>query len=436
MAATQRRLEVLLGDVVVGTLRFTHEGRREHAAFEYAAAWLAAAGAHEVEPTLPLMAGPQFPPHGREAEGSRFHGAIADSEPDGWARRVILRDHAKRRRAAVAHGETVAPVLTALDFLLAVDDQARVGALRFRDEAGVCQRAPQPGRRTVPPLLELPELFRATRAVEHRTETLEDLEYLRGRGTSLGGMRPKCSVIDPRWGLCLGKFPSVEDERAYTKGEVLVLHLARRSGMNVAQARLEDSDGVPVALVRRFDRAADPVTGAERRLHFISAATLLGVPVRDAREHSYTELADAIRRHSADVRADLEELWRRLAFSVLVTNVDDHLHNHGFLHVAGPLWRLSPAFDLNPFPDRVRELRTWISEEAGPVASIDAVMGTARHFGLTQPRAAELLGSVERGVASWRAVAETLGMTADEMDSFADAFEHEERAVARRMMRG
>src|SRR5207244_2243835 len=133
----------------------------------------------------------------RNRDASIFHGAIADTEPDGWARRVILRDHAKRRAAARAAGQAQDhQPLTPIDFLLAVDDVNRVGALRFQDEDGVSQQTPGEGRRTAPPLIELSRLMAASRAVETNTETAEDLAYLRGRGTSLGGLRPKCSVID------------------------------------------------------------------------------------------------------------------------------------------------------------------------------------------------------------------------------------------------
>lgn len=240
-SVSQRRLDVLIGEALVGHLRYTQDGRREHASFEYTDAWLTSANGFAFDPTLPLVVGPQYPPHTRNPETSRFHGAIADTEPDGWARRVIQRDHAKRRQLSKVDGHDIPPMVTSLDFLLAVDDHARVGALRFRDETGRCQRATVPGQRTTPPLLELPDLWRATRAVEQQTETLADLEYLRGRGTSLGGMRPKCSIRDEEWGLCLGKFPSVTDERAVTKGEVLALHLAHQAGIDVANSRLVDS---------------------------------------------------------------------------------------------------------------------------------------------------------------------------------------------------
>ena len=432
--STQRQLDVLVGEVLVGQLRFTHEGRREHSAFTYTDSFLSEHARFEIDPTLPLVAGPQFPPHTKLADASRFHSAIADTEPDGWARRVILRDHAKRRQAAKAAGESLPPLATALDFLLAVDDYARIGALRFRDAHGICLRASAHGKRTAPPLLELPDLLRASRAVEQQTETLSDLEYLRGRATSVGGMRPKCSVRDDHWGLCLGKFPSVSDERPYTTGEVLALRLAHRAGISAAEARLVNSDGVAVTVVRRFDRVWDATANEERRLLYVSAATLMGLAPGTDTESSYTDMADVIRQRSADATADLEELWRRVAFSILITNVDDHLHNHGFLHVQAALWRLSPAFDVNPFPDRVRELKTWISDEEGPEASIAALMGVSTYFGLSRARAAVVLGDVESAVAGWREEAVLLGMTDADIDSFADAFEHHERAVAQRLM--
>jgi serine/threonine-protein kinase HipA len=112
--------------------------------------------------------------------------------------------------------------------------------------------------------------------------------------------------------------------------------------------------------------------------------------------------------------------------------VDDHLHNHGFLHVERGLWRLSPAFDLNPFPDRARELKTWISAEAGPEATIEALMSVIAYFKLSRRRAKEILRQVEQAVTKWREVGRALGMSASDLESFADAFEHSERKAARK----
>ncbi len=129
--------------------------------------------------------------------------------------------------------------------------------------------------------------------------------------------------------------------------------------------------------------------------------------------------------------ADTEELWRRIAFSILITNVDDHLRNHGFLHADRGQWRLAPAFDVNPFPDRVRELKTWVSEDTGPDATIESLMSVLPYFRIALPRAQQILRELEQAVSRWRYVGRGLGMTTQELDQFADAFEHEERAVAR-----
>jgi serine/threonine-protein kinase HipA len=423
----KRTIAVALGDNGrgLGTLRYDAQGARENAALEYdAAEWLAAADRFAIEPGLPLVAGPQF--HRKGRHGSVFHGAIADTEPDGWARRVILRDHAKRRqeaRRAGAGGEVGA--LNALDFLLAVDDASRVGALRFRDEDGVFQRVAEDGRRTAPPLIELGMLLSASRAVETNSETAADLRFLRGRGTSLGGLRPKCTIVDADGRLSIGKFPSVADDRAVTKGEVLALRLAATAGIDAAQGHLVESDGESVAVIRRFDR---PDGGG--RLMYVSAATMLGVEA-EAGEHTYTEIVDALRAQGASPQADTEELWRRIAFSILITNVDDHLRNHGFLHVDRGQWRLAPAFDVNPFPERARELKTWISEDAGPEATVEALMSVLPYFRISALRAREMLGVVEHAVSQWRAVGRGLGMSTAELDQFADAFEHDQRAAAR-----
>jgi serine/threonine-protein kinase HipA len=188
----KRTIGVHLGDagLRVGTLRFDSQGPRQSAGFEYDARWLASPARFTFDPALPLVSGTQFHrPASRDA--SIFHGAIADTEPDGWARRVILRDHAKRRQAKKrTASERPTDPLNDLDFLLAVDDGSRVGALRFQDENGIFQGAPSEGRRTAPPLIELRALLMASRAVESNTETAAVLAYLRGRGTSLGGLRP------------------------------------------------------------------------------------------------------------------------------------------------------------------------------------------------------------------------------------------------------
>ncbi|MGA2847495.1 MAG: HipA domain-containing protein, partial [Terracidiphilus sp.] len=193
-------------------------------------------------------------------------------------------------------------------------------------------------------------------------------------------------------------------------------------------ARVVESQGLPVALIRRFDRRGDG-----QRLMYVSAATMLGVEPTEPEEHSYTEIVDAIRVHGADAQADIEELWRRIAFSILITNVDDHLRNHGFLHEGREFWRLSPAFDINPSPERVRELKTWISEDGGPDMTIDALMSVIAYFRFTRARAKEILSEVVHAVDNWRMTGRSIGMSDGELEPFVDAFEHGERDAAKKL---
>ncbi|MEE7490396.1 type II toxin-antitoxin system HipA family toxin [Methylobacterium oryzae] len=424
-----RAMDVYLDDEVtkVGVLRHAASGNRESSSFEYDRAWLARAGRFMIDPALPLVGGAQFPAKGTSARASVFFGCFADSEPDGWGKVVINRDRAKRRRDAADRGEPVdgRPV-DGLDYLLAVDDVSRLGALRLRDGAGVFQRVSEPSRRGTPPLVTLADLLRASRAVETNTETAADLRYLLGRGTSLDGMRPKASVFDEDGTLCIGKFPSVRDERAVTKGEVLALRLAAAAGIEAAQARIVHANDTPVALVRRFDRIG------ERRLMYASARTLMGVTDDD--DHTYTEMADTMRTTALAFAKDARELWKRMVLNILITNVDDHLNNHGFLHVGNGHWRLAPAFDVNPFPDKARLLKTWIHEDSGPDASVDEALRAAGRFSLKAKDAKEALGEVEDAVARWREIAREpgVGMTATEAEQFSEAFEHPERKAAQK----
>lgn len=424
----KRTIGVFLGNGPrIGTLHYDRQRRRESAAFEYSPEWLSHEERYPFGPTLPLVRGPQF--HKRTGEGSVFHDAIADTEPDGWGRRLILRDHMKQREARRQTGEADDATLSSMDFLLAVDDDSRVGALRFADEDGVFQRAPEAGRRAVPPLIELAALMSASHAVENNTETAADLACLRGRGTTLGGMRPKCTIVDDDGRFAIGKFPSVTDERAVTKGEVLALRLARAAGIDAATARIVESDSLPVAVIRRFDRDSDG-----QRIMYISAATMIGVDRRDPEEHSYAEIVDAIRVRGADAQDDIEELWRRIAFSILITNTDDHLLNHGFLHETGDLWQLSPAFDINPAPDRARELSLWITEETGPEATIANLMAAAPYFQIKPDRARAILAQIERAVSQWQERGREIGMTDSELEPFTTAFEHPERDAVRAIL--
>jgi serine/threonine-protein kinase HipA len=160
---------------------------------------------------------------------------------------------------------------------------------------------------------------------------------------------------------------------------------------------------------------------------------MLGAEPGDPTEHTYTEIADALRQHGAQPLADLEELWRRIVYSVLITNVDDHLHNHGFLHVQTGQWRLSSAFNVNPFPGRVRELKTWISEDVGSEASIEATMETTPYFQVGRERACNILSRIVKTTGKWKSAGAGLGMSRHDIDAFAAAFKHAERRTAMKL---
>lgn len=431
MAALQQTVQVAVGEAALslGSLTYGKDGKREYSTFRYAESWLSDASRFEISPDLPLITGYQF----RKAptkEDSIFHFAFADTEPDGWGCRVIARDHAKRRKATQSAGEPVPSAsLTEMDYLLGVDDTSRIGAIRLMDDHGRFLRTLGEAGRGTPPLLELAQLMAATRAVEMNKETEADLRYLRGGGTSLGGMRPKCTIVDEDGHLAIGKFPSVKDDRSVTRGEVLALHLAKVAGISVAESRVVTADDIPVALIRRFDR----LNGG--RIPYLSAGSMMQVS-REG-DHAYTEIADAIIAKSIQPRQDLEELWRRLAFNLLITNVDDHVQNHGFLHVAMGQWRLAPAFDINPFPDKDQELKLWLDESYGPVDSITAVVDRAGYFRLEAVAARRVLGQVYTAVRGWRQVATSaeVGMSLRDLEDFAPAFENEQMRIAETLLR-
>jgi serine/threonine-protein kinase HipA len=408
---------------LIGELTYVKNGAREYSAFAYENAWLTDPERFEVSSDLPLVEG-HMTRRAPSKDDSCFHFALADTEPDAWGCRVISRAYVKERKK-----NPELPALTAFDYLNAVDDFSRIGALRLRDGANRFLRTVEQGKRTTPPLLELERIYAATRAVETGRETAEDLKYLQGKGTSLGGMRPKCTVLEQDGTLALGKFPSVKDIRNVTRAEVLALHLAHRAGVDAASARIVLIESIPVAIIRRFDRTAD-----HARIHYMSAASMLQAARNE--ERAYTEVADIIRAKCAEPMKDTKQLWRRLVFNLLITNVDDHLHNLGFLYMGQGKWRLAPGFDLNPFPDKDRESKTWLSEDTGPIVSLNMLVEHADYFGLQPPEALKVLAEVHAAVGEWRAVALSpdVGLLPTELDEFAPAFEHADMIAARDLL--
>lgn len=388
---------------------------RESATFEYAASWLELDERFALEPALQVGRGPHHTPEGRS-----IFSALGDSAPDRWGRELIARNERRRAREEGRPPRT----LWEIDFLLAVSDFARPGALRFtREEGGPFVTARGPGH--VPPLVRLPELLAASDRVLLDTETQDDLRLLLAPGSSLGGARPKASVLDTDGALLIAKFPAPGDAYDVVRWEAVALELAADAGLETSSWRLQDVAGKAALLVDRFDR------DGETRRPFLSAMSMLGAVEHEAR--SYVEIADVLRQHGAEPRRDLRELWRRIVFSVLVSNTDDHLRNHGFLYAGGRGWRLAPAFDLNPVPVDIkpRVLSTAIGLDGDPSASLELAFEVADHFGLDLEEAREVVREVARSVVGWRRIAEAHGLTGVEIDRMSSAFEHKDLALAK-----
>ena len=378
--------------------------------FEYDAGWLQREGAFAIDPTsLPLG------PGAHHTRG--LFGAIQDCGPDRWGRLLIDRAVRKKVLAQKPYRD--------IDYVLALDDASRIGALRYRADSKGPFLAPTSGK--LPPLVSLGALLRATDAIHGETETAKDLQFLLGAGSPLGGARPKAAVNLPEGRLALAKFPKPDDTRDIGGGEILALTLAGNAGIRVVEHSLVPVENQSVAVITRFDRT-DAI-----RIPFLSGASLLGMPVGEP--GAYTQLADAIRQFGHDVAGDLRELWRRLIFSLLASNYDDHLRNHGFLMREAGRWSLSPAYDLNPVPeiDRARMNKTAITED-GEEPSIDLALKIAPRFGLNKEEAKRILREVFDAVSEWRKVGRQLHLRAGTLDAYSSAFEHPLMDEARRLI--
>ena len=391
----------------IGLARSNRVRGKETVIFEYADEWLQDSDRFELEPYLPLTRG-GFAPHA----GQAIHGSLRDSAPDTWGRRLMQR---AERRQAEREGRTVRTLMES-DYLLGVSDESRLGALRFCSVGGEAFLAESP--RGIPALVDLGRLLQSTQRILCDEETDEDLQFIFAPGSSLGGARPKASVIDQHGRLSIAKFPKESDEYSLETWEEIALRLAERAGIVTAHHELLHVVGRAVLLSRRFDR----VDG--RRIPFLSAMALLGA--QDGQVASYPEMVDALARHGAQAKKDAHALYRRVAFNVLVSNVDDHLRNHGFLRVDSSGWTLSPAYDLNPVPAdlKARVLTTNIDLEEG-TCSVDLLESSADYFALSLAEARLILKEVAVATASWRTIALQVGATAREIQRMASAFEHD-----------
>jgi serine/threonine-protein kinase HipA len=308
--------------------------------------------------------------------------------------------------------------LTEWDYLLGVHDHSRLGALRFRAGA----QSPFLDNSAVnaaPPLTSLRELQGAVRALEEDRANDDAhlravLDQLLAPGSSLGGSRPKASVVDERGHLCVAKFPSRQDEWDVGAWEAVAHRLATQAGIRMPPVQiLRFTPDGRTFISRRFDR-----TDRGGRVAFVSAMTLLQRTDGD-RDTSYLELIDLLQSRGAQTQADCEELFRRVVFSICISNTDDHLRNHGFFVEPTGLV-LSPAFDINPNPHK-RHLSLAI-DEVDTSLSLDVARAAGSMYGLKKNRVDEVIREVRSASASWRREADDLGISRREQEMMSQAF--------------
>ena len=405
---------VEIGDsrVVAGRLWAHRRGTSESATFVYSTDYLARADAYALDPLLPLAQGQFQTPVGRS-----MFGAFTDCAPDRWGRRLINRDERNRAEAGGTRQRSFAEI----DYLLGVRDDLRQGALRFRDTATGSYLAT--GGDGIPYLIGLGPLLAASEHLERNEATTREVRDLLRAGSSLGGARPKAHVLLLDGRVAIAKFPSAtNDEWDVMRWEAVALDLAARSGITAPERELHTIRGKSVLIVTRFDR-----DGAHR-IGYASAMTML--EATDGDDRSYLDIADAIERESADAEGDLRELWRRIALSLLISNTDDHLRNHGFLRSSTAGWRLSPIFDINPNPEPAgHRLATTIA--LGSTDTIETLLDVADFFRLDDDQARSTLSDVTEATSQWRQIAAANGLDVSAIDDMEPAFEHELAAAAR-----
>lgn len=416
--AEERQIEVVVQldgeDVVAGQLYWRRRQATETASFVYSDDFLRRRDAYALDPqALSLVQGALQTPLGWPV----FR-AFADSAPDRWGRSLIKRQE-RRRASELGLAERG---IAEIEYLLGVRDDLRQGALRYRnDGAGPFLAEPEAG---VPRLTDLPMLLAAARNFEFDEESSEELRELLRAGSSLGGVRPKAHVLDQDR-LAIAKFPSRLDEWNVMAWEKVALELARMAGIQVADSQLLEIEGRNVLIVDRFDRR----NGS--RIGYVSAMTML--EANDHETFDYTDIAMMIEERSPRASDDLQELWRRAAFNVLISNTDDHLRNHAFLHAGADTWALSPAFDLNPNPEPGPKLRSTAITNSDKSAGIAVLLSqpVASLFRLNEKAATSALAQVLSATEQWRDVAAANHVDKASIAAMERAFEHQETALAR-----
>ena len=381
----------------------------ESYSFEYDREWLKKTSLKiTLDPELMPYSGRQYP------FGKTIFGLFSDSSPDRWGR-VLMN---KRERILAGKEGRKPAKLYDSDYLLGVYDETRLGGIRFKTEPNGAFLSDDK-ETAAPPWASLRTLEEASRNFENEDTALSEkwLNQLIRPGSSLGGARPKATVIDPKEQLWIAKFPSKNDENDSGAWEMITHDLAEICGLHVPEAKLEKFSKLgSTYLVKRFDRILN------KRVHFASAMTLLGKTdgTSAADGTSYLDIAAFIKSYGAQPKRDLIELWKRIVFNMAVSNTDDHLRNHAFIFTENG-WELSPLYDVNPvsFGD---ELSLTVSEEDNSI-NIDLAIQTAVRFGISETDATTYAKNILTVVQeNWEKRAMALGLSRRLIEEMRPAF--------------
>ena len=396
---------------LIGELTYDSVRGSETYGFSYDKEWLVKYGDTFLSEDLQNYPGIQYTRPERD-----IFACFSDALPDRWGRTLL------NRREQIAASEEKRPVrrLASFDYLMGIDDESRMGGFRFAETPGGkfinCEASLR-----VPPLASVREIMHAAHEIEtseekHLLPSKKWLAQLLHPGTSLGGARPKASVIDEDGRLTVAKFPSRKD--AYDVGlwEHFCHVMGRKAGINVAETNTFSGEDYHILLSKRFDRN---VTG--KRIHFASALTLLGLNDGDnaSTGYGYTDIVDFIIQHGSNVEQNLEELYRRVAFYIIVGNSDDHFRNHGFL-LTRKGWELSPAYDINP---TLYDNQSLLINRTTSESDLNILLASAGDYMLSTEKAKTIIAEVKSAMKSWRSDARKLGLPQRDIDMFAHRFD-------------
>lgn len=396
----------LLGELSCDSVR-----GNETYGFSYNKAWLAEYGDVFLSEDLQSYPGVQYTKPERD-----IFACFSDSLPDRWGRTLLNR----REQIAAMDEKRAVRRLTSFDYLMGIDDASRMGGFRFAETMGGVFINSEDSLR-VPPLANVRELMHAAHKIEaseekHLLPSKKWLAQLLHPGTSLGGARPKASVMDEKGNLTVAKFPSRKDDYDVARWEHFCHVMGRKAGINVAETRTIQGEDYHILLSKRFDRTQDG-----KRIHFASALTLLGLADGDnaSTGYGYPDMVDFIIRRGGKVEQDLEEIYRRVAFFIIVGNSDDHFRNHGFL-LTRKGWELSPAYDINP---TLADNQSLLINRSTSESDLNILLESAGDYMLSAEKAKRIIDEVKTAMKSWRSEARKLALPQRDIDTFAPRFD-------------